>query len=211
MHDLAKRWTTASSSSARTSTGLPCGSQLGDIRGVDADLAAVDRLATELRQPQWQWNVPLVRATRAIIDGRFAEAEELSRRAAALGERAEEPVAAQFHTTQIALLRRLRRSPSDDAELAAMLDVLTRSRDPVPGDPGLALVARGEPRRARARARGPGGIRVARRATNFDDVPLDAQWAISLTLLGEVAAYLGDARAGRAPVRDARCPTRAST
>ena len=26
---------------------------LGDIRGVDADLAAVDRLATELRQPQW--------------------------------------------------------------------------------------------------------------------------------------------------------------
>ena len=193
MHDLAKSLNDRELELRAHLYRLAVRLGLGDIQGVDADLAAMDRLARELRQPQWVWNVPLVRATRAIIDGRFAEAEELSRRAAALGERAEEPVAAQFHTTQIALLRRLRRSPEDDAELTAMLGVLTDFAAQYPAIPAWrsSLAAShaelGHETEARA-------VFESLAAQDFDDVPLDAQWAISLTLLGEVAAYLGDAR-----------------
>ena len=93
--------------------------ELGDIPGVDADLAAVDRLATELRQPNGSGTClgsgDAGPRRRALRRGRRAR-----RAALALGTRAEEPVAAQFHATQMALLRRLRRSPEDDAELDAL-------------------------------------------------------------------------------------------
>ena len=70
--------------------------ELGDIPAVDRDLDAYARLATELRQPQHLWHIPLLRGMRAMIDGRFEEAEELALEARAGGERAGEPLAQQF-------------------------------------------------------------------------------------------------------------------
>ena len=80
---------------------------LGDIPAVDRDLEAYARLAAELRQPQHLWHVPLLRGMRAMIDGRFDEAEEFAAEARAGGERAQEPLAQQFFAIQAALRYRL--------------------------------------------------------------------------------------------------------
>ena len=118
MHDLAKSLDDRELELRAHLYRLAARLQLGDIQGVDADLAAVDRLAHRAAPAA----VAMERAPgsrdaghhrRPLRRGRASCAE----RAAALGDRAEEPVAAQFHATQIALLRRLRRSPEDDAEL----------------------------------------------------------------------------------------------
>ncbi len=58
---------------------------LGDIPAVDRDLDTYVRLATELRQPTYLWHIPILRGMRAMIDGRFEEAEELALEARAGG------------------------------------------------------------------------------------------------------------------------------
>ena len=69
---------------------------LGDIAAVDRDLDAYARLAEQLRQPQHLWHIPLLRGVRAMIDGRFEDAERYSEEARIGGERAQEPIAEQF-------------------------------------------------------------------------------------------------------------------
>ena len=63
--------------------------ELGDLAGYDADLAAAERAAEELRQLRYRWQLPLAHATRALLAGRFAQAEELIEQglAAAAGRR----------------------------------------------------------------------------------------------------------------------------
>ena len=51
--------------------------ELGDLAGYDADLAAAERAAEQLRQLRYRWQLPLAHATRALLAGRFAQAEEL--------------------------------------------------------------------------------------------------------------------------------------
>src|SRR5919198_744309 len=66
--------------------------ELGDVRAADRELDAYARLAAEVRQPQHLWHVPLLRGTRAIMDGRFKEAEEFAAEALKGGEQAGEPI-----------------------------------------------------------------------------------------------------------------------
>ncbi len=197
LHDLGKRLGDRELELRAHLYRLSARLQLGDIGGVDFDLAAVERLALELRQPQWLWNIPLLRAMRALIDGRFDDASTLAEEAVAAGTRAEETVAAQFYATQIALLRRLRRSPEDEAELSGLTAQLAELAERFPAIPAwrssLAATHAELGRRSEARA-----VFEPLAARDFADVPLDAQWAISLTLLSEVAAVLGDAPRARA-------------
>ena len=57
----------------------------------DAAVAVCEALARELAQPAYLWQPPLLRAMRAVMSGRFAEAEELGARARALGEKVNDP------------------------------------------------------------------------------------------------------------------------
>ena len=172
----------ASSSCAPTSTACATGSSSATSRGVDADLAAVDRLVAELRQPQWPGNVPLLRAMRALSTGTSTRPSGSPSAPWRWRTRAEEPVAAQFYATQIgaaaaaAPLARGRRRSS--TTLAGRLQELAEQ---LPGDPGVAQLARGDAtpssvtraRRERSSRRSP--------PSDFADVPLDAQWTISVT------------------------------
>ncbi len=166
--------------------------ELGDIRGVDADLAAYERIANELRQPQWAWHIPLLKGMRALIDGRFADAEALAEDALTAGQRAEEPVSAQFYATQNALLRRQRGSAADRAGLSDLVGRLAELAERYPAIPAwrCSLAATqaelGNEREARAAFE-------PLAAAEFTGLPFDAQWTISLTLLAETAAFLGDA------------------
>ena len=165
--------------------------ELGDIRGADADLAAYERLAALLRQPGYLWHIPLLRGTRALIDGRFAEAERLSAEALAGGERAQEPVAVMFHVTQDIQLRRLRRDAADVKRLERTTHQLAELVEHYPALPvwRCSLAA------AHAELEHASEARAAFEplaANDFSDLPHDGQLPVSLMLLGEAAAFLED-------------------
>ena len=70
--------------------------ELGDLAGYDDDLAAAERAAEELGQLRYRWQLPLAHATRALLAGRFAQAEELIEQGLAAGQR---PATRQWGTT----------------------------------------------------------------------------------------------------------------
>jgi eukaryotic-like serine/threonine-protein kinase len=167
--------------------------ELGDIPAVDRELAAYERLAGELRQPQFLWHIPLLRGTRALIDGRFDDAEQLMVEARAGGERAQEPISGMFFMIQDLLLRRHRGSDADRQHIRELLPGLGELVERYPTIPAwrcslasihAELGNEGEARTVFEQLAGAG----------FESLPRDAQWVISLTTLGETAAFLGDAQ-----------------
>ena len=158
---------------------------LGDVAGVDRELEIYARMAAESRQPQHLWHVPLMRATRAIMDGRFEDAERLSAEALAGGQRAQEPLSTQFHAIQMALIRR------HQGRVEEMIPGVRAMADRYPAIPAwrLALtnfLAESE-RLEEART-----LFERLAAEDFEDVPLDAQWVAGVALISDVCASIGD-------------------
>src|SRR6266699_1803799 len=77
----------------------------GDVVAADREIEAWAQIAGELRQPPYLTDLAMWRATRAIMDGRFAEGEEHARRALELGEREPEVEPAMRHAVQMAVLQ----------------------------------------------------------------------------------------------------------
>ena len=192
LHDLAKRMGNLELEVRAHVYRLRDWLELGETRQVDAELAAYQRLAAELRQPTFLWHVPLLRGMRALIDGRFEEAEQLANEALAGGERAQEPVATMFYAIQLSLLRRLRWNPDDIVWTEAALAQLSDLAERYPAIPAwrcsLAAAHAQLGRRGEARA-----VFEPLAARDFTDLPDDAQWMISLALLAEAAVLLDDA------------------
>ncbi len=163
---------------------------LGDIPAVDRDLDTYARLATELRQPSYLWHIPILRGMRAMIDGRFEEAEELALEARAGGERAGEPLAQQFFAVQALTIYRQQGRLAEIAETVAELAerypavrAWSVAKAAILADLGRLDEARAE---------------FERLAENdFERIPQDAQWTISHALLTDAAAGLGDAERAR--------------
>ncbi len=59
----------------------------GDVVSADQTMAALAARLAELPQPHYQWRLPIVRAMRAVIGGRFAEADRLVAEVRAIFER----------------------------------------------------------------------------------------------------------------------------
>jgi tetratricopeptide (TPR) repeat protein len=93
--------------------------QLGDVAGLRAGTAALVRMVRELNQPADLWMVPTVEAQRALLDGRFADAERLAE--AIVAEPTHRANAAQVGS---ALLFLVRREQGRIAELEAGLKSL---------------------------------------------------------------------------------------
>jgi hypothetical protein len=74
--------------------------ELGDVAGADAELGALDGLAREVGHPRYRWRPLLAKAMRAIMMGRFDEAERLRAEAAAVGSQTEDPNFPVVHTMQ---------------------------------------------------------------------------------------------------------------
>jgi class 3 adenylate cyclase len=75
--------------------------EIGDVDGVDAAISEHDRLARELRQPMYQGYTSMFGAMRALMDGRFAEAEQLANEAFAIGQRMQNQVAIMMYGAQM--------------------------------------------------------------------------------------------------------------
>src|SRR5439155_623894 len=123
----------------------------GDVVAADREIEAWAQIAGELRQPRYLTDLAMWRATRAIMDGRFAEGEEHARRALELG--------ARERGAALRAAAALRRSPRHRGCGPRVLGV-----DLVlPGAAGLGARPR---RRGDAALRGRGeGPRAHRRAT----------------------------------------------
>ena len=159
--------------------------QVGDVRGAEVELAAVTRIAGELRQPDRLWEVSSLRAMMALGAGRLAEAQELVLEAFALGEHVHPDGAIPVHRLQRYTLCDFR-GGLDEVEPAI--------RDLVAEYPAR-LVFRCVLAHLQARL---GRLPEAKDALDdlagddFSVLPFDQEWLFGMSLLAETASLLGD-------------------
>jgi DNA-binding SARP family transcriptional activator len=158
--------------------------ELGDIDGVDIQIAAVSKLADALHRPIWLWWAGLFRATRALLDGRFDEAERIAQETLAIGQRGQAENALHYYAQCMYSIRR------EQGRLAEVEGAVRNFIELYPAIPAwrsalaLLLIELGRPDEARAEFE-------VMAATGFD-FPLDANWLIAITLMAEVCGALGD-------------------
>jgi eukaryotic-like serine/threonine-protein kinase len=164
--------------------------EAGDIASVDREIAQYARLATELRQDLGYEE--LIRATRALMDGRFDEAERLGIKTLEVAMRLERrlgPFRAAVNS-QLLILRR------EQGRIGELEPVLRNNLARTPGSAlrrcALAFLYSQTGRRAEARV---SFEELA--AGNFIALPRDMSWYAMMVLLTEVCAYLGDAARAR--------------
>ena len=164
--------------------------ELGRFAAVDQEIARVEEMAGELRQPRAMAFLPLHHAIRAASAGRFEEAAALNARSAEIGRQVRGSVSELAGSAQFLMIRLLQgRLP----ELEQPLRGLAASRPEMIGYRcALAVMLMQAGRGAEAedeleRLMEPG----------LDGFPKDCTHLLMLALAGEVAAELGDQRRAR--------------
>jgi tetratricopeptide (TPR) repeat protein len=159
--------------------------ELGRFAEADRDIAEHAAMAARTRIPRSIWHATLVRAARALFDGRIDEAEALSQHALETRATRTRNNAVQFHAVQAFEIHLARgRLPELADELAALS---SRPGMPPIWHSALALmeVACGRPEHARARL-------VELTKDDFAVLPRDATWLPALAALAELSDALGD-------------------
>ena len=159
--------------------------QLGDPDRRARELASMTRVAEELRQPAQHWMLAAAQTTLAVSLGRFEEAAELIPRAAAIGERVVGWSAVATRKLQLFLLRReqgrlegfeqevrdhAHEFPSPLVHQAVLADVYARL---------------GHADRA-------GALLNELTSRDLPDWHVDEEWLVSLCMLADTCAILGD-------------------
>jgi tetratricopeptide (TPR) repeat protein len=161
--------------------------ELGDQPALRAEIEAYERAATELRQLHYLWHVPLLRATQALLAGRFDEAERLAAEGLAVGQRAHDQAVGVYVPVVIAAVRWLQ------GRLPELLDPVRELVARYPAVPAwrgalvLALALDGREDEARAELDWLA-------AHDLADLPRDQQWLCNLALLAMACQRLGDRR-----------------
>lgn len=149
--------------------------------------AAYERLAAAVRDREHEYHALLLAAGRAMLAGRFEEAERTSRRALDLGRRIEHPNAPVVFAIQIALIRarqgRLPEIAVDPAMTPGSLQWHPTWRAAV----ALAYAISGQTEAAEAEA--------GHLAVRAGELPRDSTWLTTLAVLTEVIGLLDNAAA----------------
>ena len=165
--------------------------ELGNLAGFDAELEASERTADELRQLHYRWQLPLARATRASLAGRFAEAEELAGQGLAIGRRAGDQGVEIFYSGVIGILRLMEGHFGETVDLFQDLAARFPSMPVYRACLATALAEAGRDGEANAEVQ-----RLA--AGDLAALPRDLTWSVSLATLALACHRLGDAeRAAR--------------
>jgi serine/threonine protein kinase len=164
--------------------------ELGRFAAVDQEIARVEQMAGELRQPRAMVFLPLHYALRAGTMGRFDEAEDLNSHSAEIGRELRGSTSDLAGSAQLLMLRYLQgRLP----ELEQPLRAVAAARPEMVGY-ACALAAMlsqaGRPAEAQAELE-----RLT--ASGLDGFPKDCTHMLMLALVGDVAAELGDAARAR--------------
>jgi DNA-binding SARP family transcriptional activator len=159
--------------------------EAGDVLAARVEHEAKTRLANELRQPAQLWDVAVDRATLALFEGRFAEAETAIPEALEVGRFVQSPYAQLAFHLQLYALRR------EQGRLGEVVGVVERAVDDYPAYPVwryvLADVFAELDRREGAHA-----VFEVLAADGFP-VHVEMQWLFSISLLPDVCRYLASA------------------
>ena len=159
--------------------------EIGDFSAVDREIARVEQMATELRQPRAMVFLPLHHATRAVTAGRFAEAERLNVESMDTGRRVRGTVGELAAGAQLVTIR-LQEGRLAELE-PAIRTVVNLHPGMVAFQCALALSLIHGGRRAEARAE------LERlMGSGVEGLPRDNTHIVILAVLGEVAAELED-------------------
>ena len=157
--------------------------ELGDVAGVDREMQAYTRRCEELGFPGFLWHAEMLRAMRAIMEGRFADGEALAAAALARPLSTHEPAAVQFFGVQSYMIARER------GNLEVLEQAVRGFVDQYPNLPiwrtGLALLYLEAGRADEARREFD-----VLSAAGFRNVPLDGNWLPAMANAAEVAHAL---------------------
>ncbi|MCA1832922.1 MAG: AAA family ATPase [Actinobacteria bacterium] len=162
--------------------------ELGDVGAFDAEVDLYERSAENLRQPLYQWYVPLFRGMRALMAGHIDEARRHATDAEAVGARA------HSHNAQLLIgtLRLSIAATADHPEDAQRLwDEMLSELPDIVNWPSLSApttwlrALSGDAVNARAELQ-----RLA--ASDFSELPKDAEWLSSMIYLAEACALVGE-------------------
>jgi tetratricopeptide (TPR) repeat protein len=161
--------------------------QRGDRAGLDQTLAAFDQQARASRQPFFLWMAASFRATMALLEGRFAEAEAQANEALALGQRVQPRTALLYFAAQLFMLRGWQ---ARFAEIEPFLQAsVTESAELPAVRCALAFFYEISGRAAEARREFE-----SLAADGFAALPRDTTWLGSMYLLAGICSRLRDAR-----------------
>jgi predicted ATPase/DNA-binding SARP family transcriptional activator len=162
--------------------------EAGDIAGADRDIGMLSERTQRLRRPIHQWRLALVKAMRAIMDGRFDEGERLAQAALATGRRVRQSDAGTFFLSQMFMLRR---EQGRLQELEPTIRGYVDRQSTLDANVRCALAQLhselGNEREAR-------DLFEQLAASEFAEVPKNALWLGSIVLLSQTCAFLGDSR-----------------
>lgn len=164
--------------------------ETGDRAAVETQIQAFTRVAQDLRQPLFHWQITVWQAMRALLGGELEATERLAGEALAAGIRPEGVTAPQYYAIQILALRR---EQARMAELeGAARALVAQSPDRPAWRAALIVLLCETGRREEAAAE------LDQFAVNgFADIPLDGDWLITTTLLADAIVELGDTARAR--------------
>jgi len=165
-------------------------SEIGSFAAVDQEIASVDEMASELRQPRAMLFAPLHHGCRAATAGEFAEAERLNAKSVAIATRVGGTIGDLAATAQLLSIR-IQQGRVGELE-EAVRALANRHPGMVALQCTLALILVQSGRRAQARAE-------LERLTSagVSGFPRDNTHILMLALISEVAADLGDQERSR--------------
>ncbi len=164
--------------------------ELGAFAAVEREVARIEHMATELRQPRAMVFLPLHRGILAVKSGRFAEAERLNEESREIGRRLHGSVSQLAAQSQMLLIRLQQgRLAEIEEEVRSMTEaypsIVTAAAAHI-----VVLLQSGQPEEARAEFE-----RVV--AAGLDGIPRDNAQILTLALLAEAAVELRDTARAR--------------
>ncbi|MCA1690738.1 MAG: AAA family ATPase [Actinobacteria bacterium] len=159
--------------------------EAGDVEGMTREIAIATRMADELRQPRYIWYSAVWKVMRALLEGRFGDAQLLMKEALAMGERAEDPNAVLAFSVQMFIFCWMQGQLD---QVVSRVEMLVQQYPALKGwRCVLALIYAelGRPEDAKKEVDQMAG-------EGLDNLPRDLFWPLAVSLLGEVAARLND-------------------
>jgi DNA-binding SARP family transcriptional activator len=163
--------------------------ELGDTIRFDAELADYAGAARELRRPHDLWRAAVMRAMRALFEGRLDEGLVLADQAAELGDRLQQPGAPLAHAVQVFSAWWHQGRAGELADAARSWALTVPAGATWRGAAALTRAEAGDAAAARDEL-----LRLT--AHRCDAVPRDHMWLATLAFAAEASWLAGDAEVG---------------
>ena len=162
-----------------------CDAELGDGTSFRAAIERAHEIAEQLRQPEWMWINAVHRATVALMDCRFTEADQLAEEALRIGSPLGSETVLQMYGVHQTALARAR------GGLEGLEPLLRAMVEQFPLIPawrcGLVYLLRDLGKLDDARV-----VFESLAERDFADIPNDANWTIGIALISAVCTTLED-------------------